>query len=1355
METEIVSGYFVVDKTTAQNDDGDGSDADSGDDEASFLDADEETGGQPFGLKPVRKRTALFQEIKSSGKLGNKFNVIGRIQLVDPWWKVKMEIRKTKQPVKYLMGHPEYSLRDDGGVFAEKLVPMFLQSIECHEQMKQNFYDYLRNQGLFDKLSFTNLMELLEKFCDSSEEAKKTGHDLIETVKYGGQLVLRSMVYTQLFRYLPRLVPKHFVIMIETSKELDLIALEDAIYNAPYVFGFAPILRTKYHQDNNVEASLETMMKTGLFKKISICHKDALVIYNTMKHDSRKNGHTYSRKMDLDQCSYLQDLDHEITRWDLPIQFLIDKSVIKKEIHVPYSYYFLLRLWKCENGISDNLLELMERHEEKPYTFDVDFESEEFEGVRRDPDQMKVAEAIGKHPIVVISGKGGCGKTTTVSATLNYAKRLKSEEFNVRRKMFDESEEMDDMALSQQVSEMERTVSNIGGQCMPPGEEKGNESRNSASNDDVEGGEEEEDSDSKEDGLLNILLAAPTGKAASVLKRRSHLDACTLHTVKVSYSFWTKSRVGPWRFAGVEVLVVDESSMVSVSIFHDVLDILMKESKLSKIILLGDIKQLPSIDSGNFLADVFAAFKSVGVSIELRTNHRSESQLIVDNATRISNQVMPEFNSQLNFHHVLYEKGRGEIAGAKGQVDKDEDASCELDALVKKLLHREECLKCDKTSQMISFKRTTCANINEICCKTYNKHTTRTSKNKLDFQIGDKIACNQNGNVTNYLEVIKPPDDATNGDDVEIPIPGNKANEPSASGIRKRVSGQNKAGGAHCEANKEGDKKKDAKKDDSVVRLCNGEIYFIKEDCELQEQGKHMRYIHLDDDFQQVKVNFKEVKIKCKIRHAWANTIHKFQGSEAETIVYIVSSSLYENWQHVYTAVTRGKKHLYILSRPGQLEAAIKRPARYRRTTLKEKIKKKMEEYGINDATVFMQSALMSPTQTQFPKRLVPQKVADDSVAVNVEIFGADTHSKGGACGVDDSDLAAVKPTASSSSLMEPLASSNAHGSTAMGGLPKTFHFTSLNNKFVNSAGLNSAMETGANSFRDDSQTFSEWGDSMVEEINAIVEATQTSSAPNSDWMEESSPSLTLKPEPNSDQVKVACHVPCKELFPPDMNLERGDFNYEYEDENPIPFDFVCKTRDLPFIASPCESFVTTVVIPRNQQKSVPKGSSYLDRNSKDLVQNLVTPPLQGPPALQMSSDLGPISKDAVQNPVTPVHQRLTCMSDMSPELFSPGSPDLVGRNSSPINGASSTTCNLTPDLSVLVGNQNVLVSPKRPGCPLDNVMRSPKVRKLAAYGGFCDNCLSPIRRGVDMITIEETPKRHWVHEQCSPNKDN
>ncbi len=51
----------------------------------------------------------------------------------------------------------------------------------------------------------------------------------------------------------------------------------------------------------------------------------------------------------------------------------------------------------------------------------------------------------------------------------------------------------------------------------------------------------------------------------------------------------------------------------------------------------------------------------------------------------------------------------------------------------------------------------------------------------------------------------------------------------------------------------------------------------------------------------------------CKPAHAWALTIHKFQGSESDCVVYGVSDSGYETWQHVYTAITRAKKRVIIV----------------------------------------------------------------------------------------------------------------------------------------------------------------------------------------------------------------------------------------------------------------------------------------------------------------------------------------------------------------------------------------------------------------------------------------------------------
>ncbi len=104
---------------------------------------------------------------------------------------------------------------------------------------------------------------------------------------------------------------------------------------------------------------------------------------------------------------------------------------------------------------------------------------------------------------------------------------------------------------------------------------------------------------------------------------------------------------------------------------------------------------------------------------------------------------------------------------------------------------------------------------------------------------------------------------------------------------------------------------------------------------------------------------------QCKPCHAWALTIHKFQGSETDTVVYSVSDSRNETWKHVYTAVTRGKKRVIILGqsstpaqgcvifflpcifvlsagRYGDLEAAILRRPRKRQTTLAEKLQRKL-----------------------------------------------------------------------------------------------------------------------------------------------------------------------------------------------------------------------------------------------------------------------------------------------------------------------------------------------------------------------------------------------------------------------------
>ena len=166
-----------------------------------------------------------------------------------------------------------------------------------------------------------------------------------------------------------------------------------------------------------------------------------------------------------------------------------------------------------------------------------------------------------------------------------------------------------------------------------------------------------------------VLLTAPTGKAASHLGRKCGLPAFTLHQVIYSYWSWKKSAENeknlPWKFSAVRALVVDESSLVSVVNFHTVFSTLLGEADLKKVVLLGDINQLPSIEPGNFLVDLYKALSPYNCCVLLRHNHRTESELIVENAGQIAEQKLPIFDENRNFIQINLDDHNDDISIGK------------------------------------------------------------------------------------------------------------------------------------------------------------------------------------------------------------------------------------------------------------------------------------------------------------------------------------------------------------------------------------------------------------------------------------------------------------------------------------------------------------------------------------------------------------------------------------------------------------------------------------------------------------------------------------------------------------------
>ena len=129
--------------------------------------------------------------------------------------------------------------------------------------------------------------------------------------------------------------------------------------------------------------------------------------------------------------------------------------------------------------------------------------------------------------------------------------------------------------------------------------------------------------------LTDILLLAPTGKAARRLAKQAHGAAHTIHSVlHSSRGKPYLDREGCFR---ARLIIVDEVSMVETAIMRDILRALRDKSRL---ILVGDPAQLPSVGPGTVFADMLACGFPV---FELTDNFRlmEKFNALAENIQRI------------------------------------------------------------------------------------------------------------------------------------------------------------------------------------------------------------------------------------------------------------------------------------------------------------------------------------------------------------------------------------------------------------------------------------------------------------------------------------------------------------------------------------------------------------------------------------------------------------------------------------------------------------------------------------------------------------------------------------------------
>ena len=163
---------------------------------------------------------------------------------------------------------------------------------------------------------------------------------------------------------------------------------------------------------------------------------------------------------------------------------------------------------------------------------------------------------------------------------------------------------------------------------------------------------------------MKIVLAAPTGRAAKRITEATGYGAQTIHRMleltggvegeETSAYTFMRNESNPLE---ADVIIIDEMSMVDSSIFYSLLKAVAPGTRL---VLVGDSDQLPSVGPGNVLKDIIAS-GVFSVSVLDRIYRQSEDSDIIGNAHRIKDGEHVEIKNKSRDFFFVPRNGYNEI----------------------------------------------------------------------------------------------------------------------------------------------------------------------------------------------------------------------------------------------------------------------------------------------------------------------------------------------------------------------------------------------------------------------------------------------------------------------------------------------------------------------------------------------------------------------------------------------------------------------------------------------------------------------------------------------------------------------
>lgn len=160
---------------------------------------------------------------------------------------------------------------------------------------------------------------------------------------------------------------------------------------------------------------------------------------------------------------------------------------------------------------------------------------------------------------------------------------------------------------------------------------------------------------------MNIVLGAPTGRAAKRITETTGYEAKTIH--RLLEMQFIPDENGPM-FAmdesnpiEADAIIIDEASMVDILLMNSLLKAIAAGTKL---IMVGDVDQLPSVGPGNVLRDIIESRVISVVRLD-KIFRQADESLIAVNAHLINSGQMPVLNDKYKDFFFIQKSSPNEI----------------------------------------------------------------------------------------------------------------------------------------------------------------------------------------------------------------------------------------------------------------------------------------------------------------------------------------------------------------------------------------------------------------------------------------------------------------------------------------------------------------------------------------------------------------------------------------------------------------------------------------------------------------------------------------------------------------------